>query len=473
MLPYNYYKILLIIFTIISVQFQAQDYSFLPEPIRINIEYQNRGNYNAALEFNLKTLKYYKENNNTEGVATIYTNMANMLFIFSRYKESFHYLDKAKDELDRNRNPLLNGRLYIEYGKNYTSLGLYKQSNTTFNNALKYINRIHDKKQRSYYLNVNYTWKRNNFLQLRQMDSVRGIENKSFLLKQNILVYTRKADYFIANRVHLDSAEYYLNKALSSNKSTDTIDVAVTWFSYGDLYTVKKDHEKALKYYLKSLQILEKIRQSESIKVAYDSISSTYKSLNNIEKSNEYLRKYTDLSSKIEKQEKAAINTVINKLLEVEKKEKNEDRNRLYVLIVGITIISLSSLYFIRKAYLKKQKKKDELIEQQIIETRNLEKRVNSSFNEVIQLAKEGDPFFITRFKEVYPDFYEKLMEHSPNLTNNDIKLSAYLRLNLSSKEIANFENLTSRTVETKKYRLKKRLGLDSEIDLFKWINDM
>lgn len=457
---------------LLTVQFQAQDHSFLPKEIRTNIEYQNRGEYEKALEINLKALKGYEENNDTEGITTVYTNIGNMLFAFSKYKESLHYLDKAKEKLGKNKNPLLNGRLYNEYGKNYSSLGLFKQSDMMFNKAVQYINKIPNEKQKTYYLSYNYLWKRQNFLGLRQMDSLRSVEKKISMLKSSILSDTRIADYFIANKMHLDSAEYYLNRALSS-KNANTIDVAITWFSYGDLYTEKNNHEKALEYYLKSLKVFQTIKHGTNIRIAYDSISSAYKSLNNIEKSNEYLRKYSALNDSLNKQEKAAVNIVVDRLVQEEKNKKDEERNRLYLIISIVVIGSLILIYLIRKTYLSKHKKDDELIKEKSLESKKLKMQVNKSFDQIIKLAESGSPFFLTRFKEVYPDFYQKIMSYDFDLTDYDLKFCAYIRLNITAKEIAKYDNVTVRAVEARKYRLKKKLELSAETDLNKWIIDL
>jgi hypothetical protein len=88
-------------------------------------------------------------------------------------------------------------------------------------------------------------------------------------------------------------------------------------------------------------------------------------------------------------------------------------------------------------------------------------------------MAQEDSPFFLSYFKEIYPEFCEKLISHSPNLKDNDIRFCAYMKLNISNKEIAVFKNLTFRSVETTKYRLKKKLGLEVSTDLNKWINDL
>ena len=53
-----------------------------------------------------------------------------------------------------------------------------------------------------------------------------------------------------------------------------------------------------------------------------------------------------------------------------------------------------------------------------------------------------------------------------PNLTPSDVKLAAYLRMNLSTKEIAHLLNITNRSVELKRYRLRKKMNLETEINL-------
>lgn len=473
MFPNNdFKKSFFILLVLVTVQVQAQDHSFLPKAIRTNIEYQNRGEYGKALEINLNALKGYEKNNDAEGITTVYTNIGNMLFAFSKYKESLSYLDKAKQKLGKNKNPLLNGRLYNEYGKNYTNLGLFQQSNVTLDKARQYIEKIPNEKQRIYYLGYNYLWKKQNFLGLRQMDSLRSVEKKFSKLKSSILSDTGMADYFIANKIHLDSAEYYLNKALSSNNA-NTIDVAITWFSYGDLYTVKNDHEKALEYYFKSLKVFQKVKQRTIIRTVYDSISSSYKAIGDVEKSDEYLRQYSALNDSLTNQEKAAVNIVVDRLLQEEKEEKDAERNKLYLIISIIVIGSLVLIYLIRKTYLSKHKKDDKMIKEQSLESQKLKMQVNKSFDQIIKLAESGSPFFLTRFKEVYPDFYQKIMDHDFGLTDYDLKLCAYIRLNISSKEIAQYENITVRAVEARKYRLKKKLELSAETDLNKWILDV
>jgi len=73
---------------------------------------------------------------------------------------------------------------------------------------------------------------------------------------------------------------------------------------------------------------------------------------------------------------------------------------------------------------------------------------------------------FRFRFDRVHGDFTRRMMESCPTLTPQDIKLCAYLRLNLSSKEIANLMNISVRGVEISRYRLRKKLGLNRAVNL-------
>jgi DNA-binding CsgD family transcriptional regulator len=78
--------------------------------------------------------------------------------------------------------------------------------------------------------------------------------------------------------------------------------------------------------------------------------------------------------------------------------------------------------------------------------------------------------FFEEAFNNADQDFLKKIKEIHPNLTPNDLRLCAYLRLNLSSKEIASLLNISSKSVEIKRYRLRKRMNLEHGTNLISYI---
>ncbi|MEM6864106.1 MAG: LuxR C-terminal-related transcriptional regulator, partial [Bacteroidota bacterium] len=73
---------------------------------------------------------------------------------------------------------------------------------------------------------------------------------------------------------------------------------------------------------------------------------------------------------------------------------------------------------------------------------------------------------FEVSFKELHEDFFERLLIEYPELTPKDLKLCAYLKMNLSTKEIAPLMGITIRGVEIHRYRLRKKLGLESTKNL-------
>lgn len=77
---------------------------------------------------------------------------------------------------------------------------------------------------------------------------------------------------------------------------------------------------------------------------------------------------------------------------------------------------------------------------------------------------------FAKHFDTVHSDFVVRLKEKHPNITANELKLCAYLRMNLTTKEIAQLMNISVRGVEISRYRLRKKLGIASEVNLFDYL---
>lgn len=78
--------------------------------------------------------------------------------------------------------------------------------------------------------------------------------------------------------------------------------------------------------------------------------------------------------------------------------------------------------------------------------------------------------YFKEAFSNADKDFFNKLKKLHPELTSNDLRLCAYLRLNLSSKEIAPLLNISVKSVEIKRYRLRKKMELGRNTNLTDYI---
>jgi DNA-binding CsgD family transcriptional regulator len=97
---------------------------------------------------------------------------------------------------------------------------------------------------------------------------------------------------------------------------------------------------------------------------------------------------------------------------------------------------------------------------------------IKSVISTITKNINEDDTWNV--FKEAFDnadkDFLKKVKQAHLSLTPNDLRLCAYLRLNLSSKEIAPLLNISVRSVEIKRYRLRKKMDLSHEQGLVEYI---
>lgn len=470
--PKYYYIIVFSILFFCCLQFRAQNYS-MEELDSVADLHRGKGEHQKLIDLCLTLAEQYKKSKSTESEINTYIIIANELAHLNRYKESLTYLNKAEKNISIIKNPEIRSKLYGGYGRNYYSLGLYEQANNFFDKSLKYARQISNKKTKTRRLYVGHVWKLTVFAKMGLTDSVKSMERKCMKLDPEPLLYTNIAIRFLKNKQHLDSAEYYLNKAISISGTYPVYQKAMALKNFGKLYTEKKEYGKALQYYFNFLSIVEKSNRKIDRREAYKLISETYKLMHEEDKANEYLVKFSLINDTINEEEKTALKMPIKRIIREKDAHEREEKNKLYIVISIIVLLSVLLFFYLRKAYLKKQKQKDEVITEKLQETHQLKKQINPSFKEVILLAKKGDQRFLARFKEVYHDFYDTLTSRYPTLTTGDIKICALLKLNFTTKEISDIEIISIRTVENKKYRIRKKLELPSEVDLSKWMMEL
>lgn len=73
-------------------------------------------------------------------------------------------------------------------------------------------------------------------------------------------------------------------------------------------------------------------------------------------------------------------------------------------------------------------------------------------------------------FDIVHNNFIKRLKAEFPDLTRNEVLMCAYIKMNMSSKEIASLMNLSVRGIETMRYRMRKKFGLDREDSLSEFL---
>ena len=98
-------------------------------------------------------------------------------------------------------------------------------------------------------------------------------------------------------------------------------------------------------------------------------------------------------------------------------------------------------------------------------------KKLIRILNQESKMDREWDQF-AGYFDNTHSDFLKAIKETHPALSAHELKLCAYLRMNLTSKEMAQLMNITVRGVEISRYRLRKKLQVPTEINLHNYFTD-
>ena len=130
--------------------------------------------------------------------------------------------------------------------------------------------------------------------------------------------------------------------------------------------------------------------------------------------------------------------------------------------------LGISTMNLIKKNELLNSLKTDLSQVKNVSELRTVINTINRNLN-----TTDDWRLFEEAFNNADKDFLKLIKERHPQLTANDLRLCAYLRLNLSSKEIAPLLNISHKSVEVKRYRLRKKMNLAHEIALTDYILDI
>ncbi len=99
-------------------------------------------------------------------------------------------------------------------------------------------------------------------------------------------------------------------------------------------------------------------------------------------------------------------------------------------------------------------------------------RRIQKVIDEGMNDERDWD-LFEKSFNETHENFFHKLKVNHPDLVPNDLKLCAYLRMNMSSKEMASLLNITLRGVEIRRYRLRKKLEVPHDKNLVEFLMEI
>ncbi|ASK30560.1 hypothetical protein CEY12_10765 [Chryseobacterium sp. T16E-39] len=267
-----------------------------------------------------------------------------------------------------------------------------------------------------------------------------------------------------------DSAKIYIDEALKDAENIS--EVEHTYYSSliaARYYLEVNEYEKAQHYLWVCKKIANTYYKSEGyVKAVNTSLLALYEKMKVKDSINYYSIKLLN-EEDVNKKHNKNVNDAIDKEKNGKQTLQEDQTSKLKYILILIFLLCAILVYFIFFFYRKYKSKSLDKIDIQIDRPSVSDYHV---FNEVTLLAKQNSPEFLTRFNDYNPHFTEKLLNIT-NLKSSEIRFCAYLYLNFSTKDIAEYTHTSVRTVQTKKYNLRKKLNIPGDVDIYLWFNDL
>jgi tetratricopeptide (TPR) repeat protein len=462
--------------------------------------YGSLGQYDKAVEEYLSGLSYYREIGDKKNEAKVYNNLGLVYYRVQQLQKAYGYHQKAMAIWDS-----------IGYekglGSSLTNLSYIYASRESFDTAFIFLDKALDIYQRS----GNLRRESNTYINIGWVYMKMGNPQKALDYFERSLpmskkggfkdIYTdglNKKGWALYELKHFEEAQSILQQGL--NMAIDIKDPSLINEineRLTNMYASMGDFQSALVYQNRWATIKDSIFQ---------------------DKSAEYIALF-EVIYQTEAKEKR-----IELLEEVNKRRALLFRFSIFLAVLLLVVIALVvSRYRIKVKYLEqeqelrektlKQKEleialektkneqlqndiqhrhselssatlhlyqKNESLSQLLEEVENVEKRAESDTRQRIRMLKNiiksnlnlDDDWnnFKMYFNQVHHGFIERLNQNFPSLTNHDLRHCSYIRMNLSTKEIAPLTNISVRGLEISRYRLRKKLNLGRDVNLTEYI---
>jgi tetratricopeptide (TPR) repeat protein len=443
----------------------------------IAVLHNDMGNVEQALQIHLETLQRKEElGMKPEFIASSYWNIGNVLNQIYKYQEAYNYFNKA---------------LVI-----YQKLGLERDIvdiEFQIAGALLDLDSL-DKAEALFLKNAAYAKKNNQLNALAEIYDNLG------------RIYNKQGAYIQAEKYLLEGVDLAEDNGYSALPGQ-------LYRRLTNLYLATNDLTKAEKYAYLSMQNAEALGKSKKVITDYLNLSAIFEQQGRYELALEYYKKYAVQNDSIfgiakmneinkiqTEYEKAKKQQEIELLKEKEKRNALEKKGMIggilaLILLSGVSFYAMRQrmisariakekvdqqlTYNIKELNTKKQEltafalrlaQKNMLLEdlKSDIESlkdassnkRSVQKIVNTI--SISQNDRDAWEEFRNRFVAVHKDFEENVKSSYPEVSRNELRLMALLKMNLSNKEIANILNISGAGIKKARYRLRKKLGLET-----------
>lgn len=471
-------KILLFLFsTFIFAQEKITSQSIDEKLKKLNTIGLN-GKHDQYISENILVLKEAKQISYSKGITLTYLNLSNVSIYEANYKKSLKYLNLAKTEKYTKSDLCTQLKIKQLISYNYIAIGLYKDAII----ELKEIAVLSDKipvdstkiyTKASAFIDTGVVYRGK-----KQFDSA------TIYLKKAIALLQRKRSHRLQtisawgnltlievkiDENKIDSAETYF-KLLKVQKRILVGGCNVKLYQVkGQIFDKQKKYSAAISNYQKALELARETKNIHVISDLYQLISQAYLKINNKELYKKFHQKYTSINNSLNRSSQDSTENIVKELV-IKKEEKLKSKTKSLICIMCMVALLVIAIFIYIFTRIRTEQK---ILNKKNQEAKLLSKKLNTDFEEIVRLAKNNDPEFLNRFQEVYPDLFPGLLEIEPNMLINELRFCALLFLNFSTKEIAQYTLVQPQSIQIRKHRLRKKLKIPSNIDIYIWMKDV
>ncbi|MCK8479614.1 tetratricopeptide repeat protein [Psychroserpens algicola] len=438
--------------------------------------YNMQGYTNLSLDVTYEALDIYKALNDSTNIAACSMLIGNVYQGEGSHEKAIEAFKEALAVYETSDNKIFLAQAKSYIGDSYLGLGNYSEAETYLNEGLEL------SKQLNFNPNIGRSYLNIGRLKVAQKKYDEAIKHFTEGLNSyksiNIPYNETRAQY------HLGEAYY---KKAHYNKAIDHLNTSI---SISD--RINDPARKMDALLLKSLAY-EALGDSKNALTSFRANKKISDSLFNVEN----LRKTEELQIQYETEKKEQQIKLQNNQIEL--LETKDKMSNLKILLLGFgLLLTLFIIYAIYQRAKRHKVEKENAQAELEYKTKELTTHAlhlakkNEVLNDLKQKAKvlkadaNADPGyqmliqtinfdlqddnnwenFSRYFEQVHKDFNSKAQEQFPNITKNDLRLMALLKMNLSSKEIANILNISSDGIKKARQRLRRKMGLDSKESL-------
>jgi tetratricopeptide (TPR) repeat protein/DNA-binding CsgD family transcriptional regulator len=460
-----------------------------------------QGLYEISTKYFYRYLEIMKETGNNKGMAYAQANLGSIRLQLKDYKLALDNYENALETFNKMAEEDEKSKPYSAIISIYNNLGIVSKELNQPDKAIEYY--------------------------LRGISLARNTPGEHVILA-NLL---NNLGSLYVNQGKTQEAFELMNEALNIRiENDDKTGQANSYRELATYFTKQNDIRKAINFLDLSLKMANEIGSISLQAEITGMLFEHYNNQHNADSALKYKILYTDVKEKLNEEatrKELAHLELTSQLQEKEKiREFEQKRKDLNYLMIGLTLILLLSilglLYFLSHSRVRRLRLEKENINlasknleleksnlMQELEIKNKELATNVMYqiqkNELIHeigqklqklsysisksdqqliigiikdLEKTQDSSiwneFEVRFQQVHNDFYNKLNVINPELSLNDRRLCAFLRLNMTTKEICSITGQSIRSIEVARTRLRRKLDLtNSETGLIEFLSKL